>query len=181
MERVPDWTDVDPFPARLAAARRLLETLATRGHEIAASTNVSYLDQLQAAMSDAHRVWRDTTVLLPIIEPARWTGVRPVDVPYGSEAHVHLVAAAMGCLPCHHMRRGGSPGIVTINLNLRLALCPRCVRTHRKPIAGPRCEVCDENVADNVFFPLYVHVGSAIFVGDAGVSCCGHLATEATA
>lgn len=171
-----------PFPERLEAARHLLGDLDRHRGEILDRLPGWWRDQAEAAASHAHGAYRQVAAVAALVEPDRWRNPQEVISPSSGERSIRLFAAAMGCAPCPHLRNGrAAPGVVVVDLNHRIAVCQRCTRTRRKPVDDQRCEICDEPVADNIFASFVAHLGSLVFMGHVGDSCCGWMAREEAA
>lgn len=163
---------VAPFAERLAKARQVLDLLEEYGHELRAEVDTGRRDQMDAAQSEAFRLWGDIRATLQHAEPGRWTRSDEMGRPH---VVAHFFAAEMACQRCVHLRRGAAPNAAIVDLNHRLAVCRLCARTIRTPLDDRRCEICDETVADNLFMEFSVRVGPSIFVGNLGTACCGWL------
>lgn len=164
-----------PFPERVTVARRLVTFVDRHSDGLRDELGVAWTDQMQAAIGHAYGVWRAAGHRIRNVDP-RWRDAQAfayqLGEPAGDERHVQLLAATIGCRPCHHLRgRQLTPAVVFADLNHRLAVCERCVRTTRKPVLDRRCEVCDADVADNTFTEMLVQVGNTLICGNVG-SCC---------
>ena len=160
------------FATRLRLARALL----ARGP---APLPVHLTDQLDAAASEIREAHDQLGAVIPLLAPDRRWYHRSEAEP-AEDTRAYLLAAALGCTYCCHLRRGG-PQPAFVRLPLRRADCARCVQTLRRPPAdeADRCDVCGARGVVT-FHPFAVRNGPALVVGDACQTCAGTLGIRIT-
>jgi hypothetical protein len=139
-------------------------------------------DQARAAQNDA------LGRLFPVAGAALLAGsltTRASAMDGGSPAaialHAVLVAAAVDCVPCPHLRRASGPMPAFVALNLHRVSCERCLHTFRHPPAdeADRCDVCGSR-GNSTFRPFTVAAAHMVFMGDAGLCCFDRLGFRPT-
>jgi hypothetical protein len=148
-----------PLQDRLAVARHLLD------HQQRATPG-PHLDQVEAALAETTATFDTMRTILAIADCDRgWTTAAPA---LAGDGHVLLLATAMGCAPCVHLRRGGPQPSVAA-LALRRHQCRLCTGTVRRPPPDEddRCDVCGTR-GHVKFTPIRVQLGTVLVVGD----CC---------
>ena len=167
----PMTADRVPFPERLAAARQVVAHVEANYDELAEAIPTWWLDQVQAAVAEAHTNLLALAPLLRELEPDRWRDATPIHDEPTAEQTALLLAALYGCSPCWHLRSRDQPGPLLADLNHRLVLCRRCCRTHRRVVHDDRCEICDGPVPDRRFESFVIACAAVTYVGNAG-DCC---------
>jgi hypothetical protein len=172
------------YRTRVAGIRAALNEL----HKARPYTDLPahFVDQLDAAHTQAFAQLRRFGAVEQMLEPDRWT--RPhetsddVDRVIDVQAHV---LAAMGegqrWPVCIHLRRTPTQPAYVL-LPVRRIDCDRCIGTFRQPPAdeADRCDLCGARGITE-FWPLRMAVAYWIVLGDTCQSCARELANPAAA
>jgi hypothetical protein len=162
------------FDARLATAYAILDRVTGR------RLPVHLADQAEAAASDALALLGRISAVEEVLAPGRLHGLTVLDDPH-RHRQARILAGVIACTPCWHLRKGGpQPGVVM--LPTRRADCARCTQTRRRPVVADNvCDLCDELVADNVFWPVRAQLGVLVVGGDMCRACAAAITPEAAA
>jgi hypothetical protein len=155
---------VASFEERLAAAYMLLAQWQ------GLRPPVDVADQAEAAARDALELVRRIGAVEELRSPGRLHGLTMID-DSGHHRRARILAAVLACSPCWHVRNGG-PQPAVVSLPTRRIDCLRCAGTQRRPvIPDDTCDVCDEPVLDNTFWPVLIQLGVAAVGGDMCRTC----------